>query len=125
MHVANNIKSQKKIWIVYGIIAIFLTVATYFTTKNYWLLVIYLLMFLPSQNYYLNKRIKEIDRMWALADELSISTAELSEMCDVGQHDLEATKKNEEGRFLPPNKKILLAIEKLEALKITAKADSI
>lgn len=125
MHVANNIKSQKKIWIAYGIIAIFLTVATYFTTKNYWLLVIYLLMFLPSQNYYLNKRIKEIDRMWALADELSISTAELSEMCDVGQHDLEATKKNEEGRFLPPNKKILLAIEKLEALKITAKADSI
>ena len=56
--------------------------------------------------------------MWELVDTLKVTHATLSQVTNIGTIDLEATKFEGNGVYLPPRKNILKGIEYLENLQI-------
>lgn len=74
-----------------------------------------------SSHHFVKQREKKLDKMWNLANELGLTSSDLSQLSGIGQIDLENSKQKE-GRYLPPSKIIKKTTFELE--KIKNKADT-
>lgn len=111
-----------KSWGIFVICAtVLFGITLYFGEKpsGFMLYLIVIIGSYPAQNAYQQKRIKEINYMWNLADDFHITSAKLSEVTGIGRLDLEATKRDENGIYLPPRKDIQKGITYLETLSTT------
>lgn len=102
---------MKKIYYLYLVIGIYCVVLL--ISGKMWLMIAYLTM-LSVAKYYSIKRQKELNYMWHLAEKNKMSLSELSQLSNIGQLDLKATRYEESGRYLPPRKVVRQTINKLE-----------
>jgi len=93
--------------IVYSIFMIFAGYKIY--------LLIYLIL-LAICKYVSICREKELKRMWDLAEENNLTIDTLRDISGLGRLDLQATKYEDSGRYLPPRKVVKQTIQKLEQL---------
>ncbi|MEG0285326.1 MULTISPECIES: hypothetical protein [Vagococcus] len=110
-------KSKRAFILIAGIIFLLL-VRFNWSLSNFFIYVFIMSSVYPSKNYYQNKRLEEIKYMWELVDTLKVTHATLSQVTNIGTIDLEATKFEGNGVYLPPRKNILKGIEYLENLQI-------
>lgn len=109
-------KSKRAFILIAGIIFLLL-VRFNWSLSNFFIYVFIMSSVYPSKNYYQDKRLKEIKYMWELVDALKVTQATLSQVTNIGTIDLEATKFEGNGVYLPPRKNVLKGIEYLENLQ--------